>query len=472
MQHLEQYFGLWCVVPERFHGLVESVQGMNLVTHLAQLAPEQLGDVGRREYEMLGDDVAVIELCGVLSKYGSSMSQSSSTVATRRQLRLAANDAAVRAILLLIDSPGGTSAGTQDLADEILAAREKKTVWAYCEDLCASAAYWVASQCEKIFANRSAMVGAIGTYAVVQDQSKAAERLGVQVHVIRAGAFKGAGEPGSEITEEHLADWQRIVDETNEFFVRGVASGRNLDIEKTRELADGRVHIGSSAMALGLLDGVQTLDETVLQIISSSNPKKGKAMSATYKDLKATLPKANAEFLTQCLDEEMTVEQARDAWVGHLEQLNAQLESKAKAKAEVPDDEDEEDEEDEPPKGRKSAKTSRAKNKARREETAEEDEEESRSGRCRQPGVEPVGTRRSRRRQNDPSGDAVQDFNALVAECRRTNPQLSRREAIHAAARHDPQLHKDYVQATNSSDPATRGLIDSLLNRRPVATNN
>jgi signal peptide peptidase SppA len=483
VSHLDQYFGLWCVQVDPFQRIIESVQGLNLVQHIAvrqdsrereERTRQRSGD--GRDYEMAPGAIAIIEVRGVLTKYGSSLDESSSTVAVRRKVRQAANDQDVWGILLRFDSPGGSSAGTQDLAEDVAAAAARKPVYAFCEDLCASAAYWVASQCTKVFCNPSAMVGSIGTYAVVHDMSAMATQLGLKVHVVRAGEFKGAGEPGTEVTQEQLAEWQRIVDETNQFFVRGVAQGRKLPLNRVQELADGRVHIGQAAVAQDLVDGVQGLDDTLFQL--QARAKKGRSkMSASYKELKQALPKASAEFLTQCLDQELTVEAARDAWMAHLENQNAELVTQAKkAKAKKDEeDEDDDDEDEEEEKARRSAssrksRASQRRGKAKTEADDEDEDEEAchpSKGRAHQPGTDGVGTKPDRRRAAY-NGDPVNDFALLVAETRRDNPTLSRRDATLAAIRRDPELHKQYVRATNPSDPGTQGLIDSLLSRRPV----
>ena len=200
-------------------------------------------------------------------------------------------------------------------------------------------------------------------------------------------------------------------------------------------------------------------------------------MSASYKELKQALPKASAEFLTQCLDQELTVEAARDAWMAHLENQNAELVTQAKKAKAKKDEEDEgdDDEDEEEEKARRSAssrksRASQRRGKAKTEADDEDEDEEAchpSKGRAHQPGTDGVGTKPDRRRAAY-NGDPVNDFALLVAETRRDNPTLSRRDATLAAIRRDPELHKQYVRATNPSDPGTQGLIDSLLSRRPV----
>ena len=133
-----------------------------------------------RGYEITETGVAVIAISGILEKR--------QTHHVRSLLRNATEDERVVGILLVIDSPGGTVAGTADLAASIRSAAKVKPVHAFVEDLAASAAYWAASQAGKVFANtNTAMVGSIGTYAVLIDSSEMANKAGIKVHVIRAG---------------------------------------------------------------------------------------------------------------------------------------------------------------------------------------------------------------------------------------------------------------------------------------------
>ncbi|MDE2472037.1 MAG: S49 family peptidase, partial [Bradyrhizobium sp.] len=273
--HLDQYFGVWAILEEPFRAAVARAKQINLQVHVAETRAQQIqqqpkaaGD--RKPYGMSGS-VAVIEMSGELMKFASSLSSGTGTVAVRRQVRAAAADEDVGAIVLRIDSPGGTVSGTQDLADDVAAAAAKKPVYAFIEDLGASAAYWVASQASKIFAaNATTIVGSIGTFAVIEDQSGAAAMEGVKVHVIRAGEFKGGTVAGAPVEQKTLAWWQEMVDALNEQFVRGVAKGRGLTLTRVRELADGRAHVGQAAAALGLVDGIQSFDETLSQLQKKS----------------------------------------------------------------------------------------------------------------------------------------------------------------------------------------------------------
>lgn len=169
-----------------------------------------------------------------------------------RALIAAEGDARCTSICFEVDSPGGTAVGVQEIADMIAASSKRTT--AEIAGQCASAAYWLVSQCDEITAERSALVGSIGVFAVVTDTSKAFSEAGVTVHVLRSGPQKGAGVAGTEVTSDQLAARQVVVDDLAALFVGSVAKGRGLSEEAARALATGEEWIASKALAAGLID--------------------------------------------------------------------------------------------------------------------------------------------------------------------------------------------------------------------------
>lgn len=410
--HLDQYFGVWAIKPDVFTAAVDRVNRMDLGAHIANWRkanpdPDALGPSGavnksgQLRDEWIREGVATFDIEGPLMKHISSFDDGTSTVALRRGLRAAVNDERVKSILLRIDSPGGTVAGTADLAADIRSAATQKPVVAFIEDLGASAAYWLAAQASQVLATETSIVGSIGTFAVLYDLSQAAKKAGIEVHVIKAGEFKGAGTPGTEITGEQLEEFQGIVNALNAFFVRDVAKGRGLALNDARELADGRVQVGKDAMSSGLIDGIATADQAFVKarrwktaagptadiqippstdltageqhqiatliekaaerstarsadsaertdpvVIDTTKPKeRASAMpaddktgtdalagdaaelvvqstAATVAELKAAFPDATAEFREQCLEREMTIEQAKSHYIDHLRAAN------------------------------------------------------------------------------------------------------------------------------------------------------
>jgi protease-4 len=218
----------------------------------------------RRPYAMEAH-TALIPIAGPISK-GDSKFGGTSTLRTRAALRQAARDPEVHSIVLQVYSPGGHVDGVQDLADDVWRVRQQKPVVAHIEDLGASAAYWVASQANRITANATADVGSIGTMAVLEDSSKRLERLGITVHVVSTGPYKGVGVEGTAISPEALAYVQARVNAINQHFLASIQRGRRFREEAVALVSDGRVHQAAIAQRLGLLDAVQSLDATLEEL--------------------------------------------------------------------------------------------------------------------------------------------------------------------------------------------------------------
>lgn len=222
----------------------------------------------------VGDGVAVVSILGSLLKRGSGLYELPGTVDYRSALRGLARDGSVSRIVLVFDSPGGEVSGVDDFAQEVARAAKRKPVIAYCEDLCASAAYWVASQATEVYANRSARVGSIGVYSIIYDDSEAAAKEGVRTYVVKSTEFKGAGAPGVPVTDEQLADVQRLVDETHQAFTSAIRAAR----PKVNTAAfDGRTYGAREARNLGLIDGVKTLDAVLNAKPASQSDSKQRA---------------------------------------------------------------------------------------------------------------------------------------------------------------------------------------------------
>ena len=335
--YFAHWLGPWACFSDYVSGLQSSMGRLDLRQHLSSGSREQaIAEAEDYAYSVI-DGVAVLSISGVMMKQHTSYGGGTSTVLVRRLLSKAMNDPQVRAIAFKLDTPGGTVAGTQELADDIAAAGQTKRTMAFCSDLTASAGYWIASQCGSIWANEMASVGSIGTYCVVADTSKAYADAGVVIHVVRAGAFKGAMTEGTPITEEQLSEAQRLVDGINAKFLETVSKGRGMSLDKVAALADGRVHLAKEAKAMGLVDHVgswesafqafiESLDSSVTSpaTVPASQPSaqettmSNEAKPATAADLRAALPRAGADFILSCLEASMTLQEAQAAYMSHL----------------------------------------------------------------------------------------------------------------------------------------------------------
>lgn len=261
-----QHFGPWMVYPQWF---AQALSAVKAGTFKPMQASEDMPVTDEEGYATSdggdGTLLAIIPIVGQMTKAGSSYG-GASTVEVRKALRKAVGDDSVSAILLHIDSPGGTVAGTGDLAAEVAEADKRKPVYTYFEDLGASAAYWVGSQSRRVFANPTAEIGSIGTMTYVEDTSGAYEKAGIKVTLIATGPYKGQWVDGNPVSDEYIDAVRTEVEDLNEHFLAGVMSGRNLSRERLMESADGRVFIASKALQLGLIDEVASFDVAVKAI--------------------------------------------------------------------------------------------------------------------------------------------------------------------------------------------------------------
>jgi len=248
-----QHIGPWLIEAQWFNQALSAIE-------IGQFKPADDPTEDASVGYSLSNGIATIPIRGHLMK-GSSSFGGTSTVNLRRIIRTLSNEKQVKALMLHIDSPGGTAAGTSELANDIRQARGKKPVHAFIEDLGASAAYWIASQAGQISANRMAQVGSIGTMAVITDYSKAYEKNGVKVHAITTGAYKAAGAPGVQITPAQLKDFGSRIQDMNAQFLEAISIGRGVELDEVTEWATGQVWIAEKAMGLGLIDKVQSFEK-------------------------------------------------------------------------------------------------------------------------------------------------------------------------------------------------------------------
>jgi signal peptide peptidase SppA len=262
----------WAIEPNAFARLRESLAAAS-PDRIAVAATPSAADTTDPGYELDGG-VAVIRFEGVVSKRDSIWSRffGGRAVTTRAaaSLKAAVADPAVKSILFIVDSPGGTVDGTADLGDALFAARAQKPVVAFAEDLMASAAYWIGAQASELVGNATAAVGSIGVFSVLPDISRLAKNVGIEVNVVRSAPGKGTGTMGAAVTDAQLADVQKHVDALHQQFVGAVARGRGISIEKTVSLADGRLHVGQAAVTAGLLDRIAPLSSVLADMQASA----------------------------------------------------------------------------------------------------------------------------------------------------------------------------------------------------------
>lgn len=217
--------------------------------------------------------VAVLPLYGLIAQKASMVNQASgprgtSTEAFGQALDAAMVDPTVTAVVIDVNSPGGTIGGVPELTEKIRSYRGVKPMEATVTGLGASAAYYLASAADKINATQSAEVGSIGVYTVHTDFSGMLANEGVKQTVIRAGKYKAEGHPAEPLTDDAKAAMQERIDEAYDGFVKAVSKSRDVSVKDVREgYGEGRVVSAQQGLKLGMIDRVETIDQTIARMI-------------------------------------------------------------------------------------------------------------------------------------------------------------------------------------------------------------
>ena len=181
------------------------------------------------------------------------------------ELRYLTDDPASRALVLYIDSPGGSVYETDEIYLQLLAyKKEGRPVYVSLGATAASGGYYIAAAGDKIVANRNTITGSIGvTYGTMLDVSGFLEQYGIKTNTITSGANKAMGSSFEALTEEQRAIFQSVIDESYEQFIDIVAKSRGYTDAKVREISDGRIYTAKQALAAGLIDTIGSLEDTV-----------------------------------------------------------------------------------------------------------------------------------------------------------------------------------------------------------------
>ena len=212
-----------------------------------------------------GNQVGVVEVVGPILSTADPWSPDAADVRdVLDQLETARTDQAIRAVVVRIDSPGGTPAASQELREALQRVREAgKPVVASLGDVAASGGYYVATGADRIVANPGTLTGSIGVIFQVFTVHELLDRWGVQVNVVQTGRFKDTGSPFRPLDPLDRQFLEQLAQDVLDQFVQAVVEGRGLPEEEVRELADGRVFSGRQALELGLVDQLGGLDAAV-----------------------------------------------------------------------------------------------------------------------------------------------------------------------------------------------------------------
>jgi signal peptide peptidase SppA len=265
----------WAILASAFTPIAEMVAyAVSGRKFTAEEIEARIGNAQQPDMRESVGTVAVLNLFGTLVPRADLFSQISGGTSLERFC--AAFDAAlasdnVDAILLNVDSPGGSVDLVAETAATVREARGKKPIVAIANTTAASAAYWIAAQADELIVTPSGRVGSVGVFAAHTDISAMQEADGIKTTLVSAGKFKTEGNPFEPLSDEARAAIQERVDEAYSMFVADVAAGRGVSQDKVRSgYGEGRTLLAQQALEAGMVDGVATLEETVARMVQSA----------------------------------------------------------------------------------------------------------------------------------------------------------------------------------------------------------
>jgi len=201
------------------------------------------------------------------------------------QLDRAYKDRNIKAIILRINSPGGSAAAAQEIYQEIRRVAQKKKVVVSMGDVAASGGYYIASAAHYIVANPATMTGSIGVIMEVHNMEKLFRKIGLDPETVKSGPYKDIGSPARPLTPVERQILQRMINQVYNQFVDDVTRGRKrMTREQVKHLADGRIYTGQQAKEVGLVDDLGGL-KTAIRIAGKLAGIKGEPRLVTYETI-------------------------------------------------------------------------------------------------------------------------------------------------------------------------------------------
>lgn len=217
------------------------------------------------DMESLGKHTALIEIKGDIDAEGSGSADS-----VIPSLNKAFSDAGSVAIVLRINSPGGSPVQAGMIVDEILRLRKgypNKPLYVVVDEICASGGYYIAAAADKIYVNKASIVGSVGVLMDGFGFTGTMEKLGVERRLLTAGENKGFLDPFSPQSDKQKAHAQAMLNEIHQQFIAVVRAGRGKRLKETPEMFSGLFWTGATAINMGLADGYGTVDSVAREVV-------------------------------------------------------------------------------------------------------------------------------------------------------------------------------------------------------------
>lgn len=232
------------------------------ITHSAtvKLDPGKFFGIGASK----PDKIAVIYVEGqMIADRAPGKSDSAFSSDIVKYMRTATDDPSVKAIVLRVNTPGGTPVAAEEIIDQMHRTEAVKPIVVSMGDMATSAGYYISSQSNYIVANPDTFTGSIGVIWTFENKTKYYEDEGVNFYVAKSGSFKDMGSDKRNMSASEIEYVQDVINESYERFVINVAKGRNMSVDSVRKLADGRIYTGNRAKELGLVDGLGGLYDAI-----------------------------------------------------------------------------------------------------------------------------------------------------------------------------------------------------------------
>lgn len=270
----------WWILPSSLDTILE------IAARDHDVAPESIERMRAERHDeaprvRVRDRTAILSVRGPIFRYANlftALSGATSSEMLANDLGTALRDPKIQSIILEVDSPGGMVNGTGELAKLIYDARGEKPLTAFISGTGASAAYYIASAADQVLADRSAIVGSIGTILEVVDFKRMDEKRGIRTHeFVSAQSPRKRMDPFDEDPgrrDEARAELQSLVNDLAQVFIEDVARNRSVSVETVLDdFGMGGVFVGEDALEAGLVDGMTTLEDLLAQSTQDRRPR-------------------------------------------------------------------------------------------------------------------------------------------------------------------------------------------------------
>ena len=242
--------------------------GLDEDKSLTFISPQEMATAEVPEYKEEEDEIAIYYAVGDIVQSANGMSSGNSPQIVGEKviddLRALREDDDVKAVVLRVNSGGGSAYASEQIWREVELLKAEKPVVVSMGGMAASGGYYISSGANKIFAEPTTLTGSIGIFGMIPEASElATQKIGVKFDVVKTNALSDMGSMSRPMNEEEGALMQAMVERGYETFTGRVAMGRKMPIEKVKEIAEGRVWTGKQAKDLGLVDQLGNLEAAI-----------------------------------------------------------------------------------------------------------------------------------------------------------------------------------------------------------------